>query len=193
VEVNQTFCAWTSHTREQLLGGRRFQDLLSAPGRIYHETHFAPLLHMQDEVSEIALEVVQGDGSRLPVLVNARLGRDAEGRPEQVRIAVFKALDRRRYERELLVAQRRERAARDRTERLQRLTSRLAAAADLESIGELLVAEMTQAGLADEEVGARGERGRRQRRDEGEGDGEAPTEPGRVERPGAVSHERSNR
>ena len=59
---------------------------------------------MQGSVREIALEVVRADGSRLPALVNSVLRRDESGEPAMVRIAVFAATDRRRYERELLRA-----------------------------------------------------------------------------------------
>ncbi len=40
----------------------------------------APLLQMQGAVREIALDIVCADGRRLPVLVNAVLKRDADGR-----------------------------------------------------------------------------------------------------------------
>ena len=70
VRVNATFLGWTGYTREALVGTRRFQDLLSPGGRIYHETHYAPLLRMQGSVREIAVDIVAADGRRLPVLVN---------------------------------------------------------------------------------------------------------------------------
>src|SRR3982750_1160762 len=54
VKVNETFLSWTGYDRSDLVGRRRFRDLLTAGGRIYHETHYAPLLTMQDGVSEIA-------------------------------------------------------------------------------------------------------------------------------------------
>ena len=63
VKVNQTFLTWTGYGRHELVGRRRFQDLLTAGGRIFHETHYAPLLHMQGSVREIAVEVVRADGS----------------------------------------------------------------------------------------------------------------------------------
>ena len=105
--VNRTFEDWTGHARGALLG-RRFRDLLTPAGRIYHETHYAPLLQMQGWVREIALEVVHADGTRLPALVNSVQHRDAAGRPQSIRTTVFDASDRRRYEQELLEARRRE-------------------------------------------------------------------------------------
>ncbi len=78
-------------------------DLLVG-GRIYYETHYAPLLRMQGSVREIAVDVVRAGGDRLPVLLNARLDRDPDGEPRVVRIAVFDATERRAYELELLRA-----------------------------------------------------------------------------------------
>jgi sigma-B regulation protein RsbU (phosphoserine phosphatase) len=102
VKVNATFSALTGYAREELVGRRRFVDLLTGGGRIYHETHYSPMLRMQGAAREIALDLVRRDGSRLPVLVNAVLERAADGRPNVVRIAVFDATQRREYERELL-------------------------------------------------------------------------------------------
>ena len=70
VKVNRTFCAWTGRPSGELIG-TRFQDLLSVGGRVFHETHLAPLLRMQGAVREIALDVVRVDGSLLPCLLNA--------------------------------------------------------------------------------------------------------------------------
>lgn len=106
--VNQTFEDWTGHRREELLAGKRFEDLLSPGSRIYHETHFSPLLRMQGWVREIAVEIVRADGSRLPALVNAVLHADDAGHPVGFRTMVFDATERRRYEEELLRVRRRE-------------------------------------------------------------------------------------
>jgi phosphoserine phosphatase RsbU/P len=104
IKVNQTFLSLTGYRRDDLVGRRRFVDLLAPGGRIYHETHYAPMLQMHGEAHEIAMEVVRADGSRLPVLVNSLLVKDEEGRPTTVRAAVFDATHRREYERELLRA-----------------------------------------------------------------------------------------
>ena len=81
-----------------------FQDLLNVGGRIFHETHFAPLLHMQGFVSEISLDLVTKSGALLPVLVNSVQKRDAAGRPLLNRTTIFNATDRKRFERELQIA-----------------------------------------------------------------------------------------
>ena len=113
VKVNQTFLDWTGHRREDLVGRKRFQDLLTAGGRIFHETHYAPLLRMQGTVREIAVDIVCAGGGRLPALINSVLKMDAHGRPMLSRTTVFNATDRKEYERELLrERQRAEQAAR---------------------------------------------------------------------------------
>ena len=125
VRVNETLLEWTGHTREAIVG-RRFADLLSTGGRMYHETHYAPLLRMQGAVREIALEIVRADSSRMPVLVSSTLRKDADGAPVAIRTVVFEASDRREYEQELLRARKREQEARERSEVLQRTMARLA-------------------------------------------------------------------
>jgi PAS domain S-box-containing protein len=105
-KVNATFLEWTGYERADLVGGRRFRDLLSVGGRIYYETHFQPLLRMQGGVREVAFEITRKDGDRLAVLVNARHRDQAPG-VAITRITVFDATDRRRYERELLAARHR--------------------------------------------------------------------------------------
>lgn len=102
VKVNRTFLALTGHRRDALVGRRRFAELLTPGGRIYHETHYAPMLAMQGNAREIALDIVCADGRRLPVLVNSVLDHDDAGAPTVIRTAVFDASQRREYERELL-------------------------------------------------------------------------------------------
>jgi PAS domain S-box-containing protein len=101
--ANATFSAWTGFAADELVG-KRFQDLLNIAGRIFYETHFAPLLRMQGFFNEVALDVVGRDGQRLPVLVNAVERRDEAGNILFIRMTIFNATDRRRYERELVDA-----------------------------------------------------------------------------------------
>ena len=103
VKANQTFCRWTDYSTGELIG-RRLHDFLNIAGRIFYETHFAPLLRMQGFFDEVALDLVKKNGERFPVLVNAAERKDTEGKPRFIRLTVFNATDRRRYERELLKA-----------------------------------------------------------------------------------------
>jgi sigma-B regulation protein RsbU (phosphoserine phosphatase) len=118
VRVNDTFLRWTGHSRDELVGRRTFTSLLSAGGRIYHDTHYAPMLQLQGTVREIALDVVCADGSRLPVLANAALESDESGRPVLARIVLFDATERREYERELMRAKHRAEASESRARAL---------------------------------------------------------------------------
>jgi sigma-B regulation protein RsbU (phosphoserine phosphatase) len=110
--VNRTLLRWLGQPSEQVVG-RRFADLLTPASRIYHETHYAPLLHVRDAVHDVSLDLVRIDGSRLPVLVSATLSRDGAHVPTAVRVAIVDATERRQHERELLDASRRERERRE--------------------------------------------------------------------------------
>jgi sigma-B regulation protein RsbU (phosphoserine phosphatase) len=106
VKVNRTLLGWLGHTREELVGQRRFRDLLTVGGQIYHETHLAPLLRMGGELNGIALELRAADGSRMPVLVTATVKQGSDGEPQVIRTTIFDARERRAYEQELLKARR---------------------------------------------------------------------------------------
>ncbi|MFK8906921.1 SpoIIE family protein phosphatase [Streptomyces sp. YS-3] len=121
-KVNTTLLDWLGYERGDLVGERSFSDLLTVGGRLYHETHYAPLLRMQGEISGIALELRAADGSRLPVLVTSTVKTGGNGQPLLIRTTVFDARDRRKYEEELLRARRE--AEREREE-LKRLNTTL--------------------------------------------------------------------
>jgi sigma-B regulation protein RsbU (phosphoserine phosphatase) len=116
--INTTLLRWLGHDREQVVGVLRFPDLLTVGGRIYCETHLFPLLRMQGEVGGIALELRTASGERLPVLVTFALTAGSDGRPRQIRSAVFDARDRRAYEHELLRARQEADRERDEVRRL---------------------------------------------------------------------------
>ncbi|MET9505819.1 SpoIIE family protein phosphatase [Streptomyces sp. NPDC006622] len=102
-KINGTLLGWLGLERDAVVGRMRFTDLLTVGGRLYHETHFAPLLRMQGEISGIALELRHA-GGRMPVLVSAAVKYGSTGEPLLIRATVFDARDRRAYEEELLRA-----------------------------------------------------------------------------------------
>jgi sigma-B regulation protein RsbU (phosphoserine phosphatase) len=153
VKVNGTFLALTGYAREALVGRLRFAELLTPGGRIYHETHYAPILEMQGSARAIALDIVRADGSRLPVLVNAVLERDEAGAAVIVRAAIFDATDRREYERELLRAKERAEASERRATDLARTLQRTLIPPDAPAIPDLDVAAVYRPAGDGTEVG----------------------------------------
>ncbi|MEU3375175.1 PP2C family protein-serine/threonine phosphatase [Streptomyces sp. NPDC006711] len=103
-KINTTLLGWLGLAREAVVGRMRFTDLLTVGGKLYHETHFAPLLRMQGEISGIALEIKPVQGERIPVLVSATVKYGSMGEPLLIRTTLFDARDRRAYEKELLRA-----------------------------------------------------------------------------------------
>ncbi len=105
LRVNQTFCGWLGRSPAELIGKQRFQDLLTMGGRIFHQTHWTPLLRMQGSISEVKLEVRHADGTTIPMVLNAlRVEEDGVMRHE---LAAFVARDRDRYEQELVQSRKR--------------------------------------------------------------------------------------
>ena len=135
-KANLTLATWLARSRDEFAGAR-FQDFLNIAGKIYYETHFAPLLRMQGFFNEVALDLVRSDGTSLPVLVNAVERHNAQGGLLFVRITIFNASDRRRYERELLAARRSaEKASADLLELNRTLEERIAEAVDARMAAE---------------------------------------------------------
>jgi sigma-B regulation protein RsbU (phosphoserine phosphatase) len=100
-KVNATLTAWTGFPPDKFIGCRLHQ-FLNMAGRIYYETHIAPLLRMQGFFHEFALDFETAAGERLPVIANAAERRDGDGSVRFTSLVVIKAADRRRYERQLV-------------------------------------------------------------------------------------------
>jgi sigma-B regulation protein RsbU (phosphoserine phosphatase) len=83
---------------------------LTVGSKLFHQTHWFPLLQLQGSVAEVQIELVHRDSHTLPALVNAALyfpDSSRERKDGRVQVAIFIATDRRKYERELLLARRR--------------------------------------------------------------------------------------
>ncbi|MEO5671214.1 MAG: PAS domain-containing sensor histidine kinase [Ramlibacter sp.] len=100
--VNETLCQWLGKSAEELVGKTKLQGLLTMGARIFHQTHWAPLLRMQGSVSEVKLEVIHGDGHAIPMVMNARR-REVQGGVVH-EIAMIVAHDRDAYEKELVAS-----------------------------------------------------------------------------------------
>lgn len=103
--ANAIFLRWFGYELDELVGRRRFQELLSVGGRIFYQTHIGPLLEMQGSVAEVKFDIKHRDGHMLPILVNIVDRSNEHGKTRQ--IAVFIAEDRAKYEHELVLARQR--------------------------------------------------------------------------------------
>ena len=101
LRANAMFGEWLGLSSAELCG-RRFQDLLTMGGRIFHQTHLAPMLRMRGSVSEVKLDLVHHDGHKVTVLLNANAREQAGALVHD--LALFGTTDRDKYERELLTA-----------------------------------------------------------------------------------------
>lgn len=118
--ANERMAAWLGYAKVELVG-RRFQEVLSVPARIFFETNISPLLRMQGFVDEIAMDFVGSDRVKIQTLVNATERRDETGAHTLTHLAVFKATERRRYERALVETK----EATDRAAKAERESSQL--------------------------------------------------------------------
>lgn len=101
LRANRTFCDWLGYTGDEL-SGRLFQNLLTVGGRIFHQTHWAPLMRLQGSVAEVKLSIVHRDRRQIIMLLNG-VRREHEGKVYN-ELAFFGTADRDKYERELLKA-----------------------------------------------------------------------------------------
>ncbi|HEX5113596.1 MAG TPA: SpoIIE family protein phosphatase [Pseudonocardiaceae bacterium] len=149
-KINTTLLDWLGYRRDQVVGRRRFADLLTVGGRMYHETHFAPLLRMQGEVGGVALELTTAEGTRLPVLVTSTVKTGTDGQAQLIRTTVFDARDRRAYEQELLRARRDAESERDRAQQLARTLQQTLVPPALSQVPGMEVAAYYHPASADE-------------------------------------------
>lgn len=104
VRANPTFLQWLGYEAEELVDRLRVQDLLTAGGRLFHQTHWSPLLQMQGSVAEVKLQLVRRDGQNVPVLLNALVRQ--QGTQAFHHLAFMVVHDRHKFERELIAARR---------------------------------------------------------------------------------------
>ena len=136
LDVNDRFRGWFDDDTALDLRGTRLSTLLSAGGRIYWETHLAPLLRMQGRVEEIAVELRTG-GIRRPVLLSAEL--HGAGDDVLIEVALFDARERSRFERELVAARAEAERSAASVRTLLVTTTALAQAAGVEGVCKALV------------------------------------------------------
>src|ERR1019366_1524961 len=69
VRINDTELEWLGYARDDVIGKRKFSDLLAPESVSTFEAEF-PRLKAQGSVRDVEFDLVRGDGSILPVLVS---------------------------------------------------------------------------------------------------------------------------
>ena len=134
LKANRMACTWLGYAEEELVGKVRMQDLLPVGARLFYHTHCQPILQVQGSVAEIQVDLRNKRQERLPMLINISRRQQADGTADGTidHWALFKATDRRAYERELLAARKAAETAldarRSAEEELKRLNAQLSAA-----------------------------------------------------------------
>ena len=105
IRSNRTFSDWTGYEPDRLLG-KSLRDFLALGSRIFFETNVAPLIAMQDGFDDVALDLRTAAGNAFAVSSSARVLRSKQDKSAVVRIAFFKAAERRRYEKQLIESNR---------------------------------------------------------------------------------------
>ena len=96
--VNKVLLKQLGFAEGDLVGERRFYELLSVGGKLYFETHFSPALEFEGEIGETSFEMVDKVGKRHPVIVNVR--RVESGSAGFIYV-VFSAEDRKKFEQDM--------------------------------------------------------------------------------------------
>ncbi|GAB7191765.1 hypothetical protein NUM3379_24730 [Kineococcus sp. NUM-3379] len=134
-DANATALRWVHRPAHEVVGRMSLTDLFPVGARIYWETHLAPLLHVERELREVALDL-RGPAGRLPVLLAAAAepADPADGPVRTVHVALSSAAERLRYERELLAARTTAERAVEQVRVLQEVTAALSGSLGVEGV-----------------------------------------------------------
>lgn len=79
VAINQTELDWLGYTKEELIGKRRFADLVTPAGVALFKERF-PQFIRDGQIKDLEFELIRKDGSTFPILLSATAVTDSEGR-----------------------------------------------------------------------------------------------------------------
>lgn len=99
VRINQTELNWLGKTREEVMG-QPFKNFFTEPGRALFDKVLPEFL-ARGHASDMEFELICADGSLKPVLINATLIYDQQGKPLMSRTIVFDITERKKLEQRL--------------------------------------------------------------------------------------------
>ncbi len=104
--VNATLAHWLGLPPEGDPTRATLASLFTGPGRIFYDTHMAPMMRLQGFVREISCTLEVRGGTPLPVMLSGVARRNADGVCTRFDYTVFDARERRSYEEALRSAKR---------------------------------------------------------------------------------------
>ncbi|WP_460203195.1 response regulator [Scytonema sp. NUACC21] len=100
VRINDTELNWLGHTREEVIGIKKFSDIITTSSLATFQETFS-VLKQQGWVRDLEFQMICKDGTVLPVVINATAIRDAAGNFVMTRSTVFDMTARKQAEAEL--------------------------------------------------------------------------------------------
>lgn len=100
LDVNQTELEWLGYTRDELVGKKKFLDVITPESVSRFQTQF-PVFKQRGWVRELEFDLVRKDGTILPVLLNATAVKDAQGQYLSSRSTLFDITERKAVENEV--------------------------------------------------------------------------------------------
>lgn len=105
LRINNTLRRWLGYGEKEAFDMRSIENLFSAGGKIYCQTHLYPILQMQGEVSEINLTLKGRNTITFPTLVNVKKDtHEPDDTIQTYSVFIIDITQRKMYERELLIA-----------------------------------------------------------------------------------------
>ncbi|HQS57994.1 MAG: hypothetical protein B7Y56_06360 [Gallionellales bacterium 35-53-114] len=97
LKINDTELSWLGYTREEIVGRKRFADLLT-PSSIKFFNQKFPAFMQRGWVNDLEFELVRKDGTVMPVLLSATAVRDDAGNYLMSRTTIFDIAERKQAE-----------------------------------------------------------------------------------------------
>ncbi len=95
--INHTELRWLGYTRNELIGEKKFSDLIASENLPTFRENFSRL-KTEGFVGELELEIIRKDGTTFPVLLNASVIYDSPGHYLMIRSTMFDITERKRAE-----------------------------------------------------------------------------------------------
>ena len=99
MRVNGTQLTWLGYTRDELIGKKKFNDLMTPESREDFKRNY-PLFKQRGWDHDVEYELIRKNGTILPVILNATAIKDSDGNFLQSRASLFDNTERKKIEEE---------------------------------------------------------------------------------------------